>query len=236
LIVDTTDHLRAGKVSDIEELLRAFASGSKGLFDWLKDGKRPDQTSVYLLSDEAPADMKPIAVFCSRPPEISLILGSTGRKLHELQTLYSTKVTSALQKLKGGTSADQSPIVETLAILTSNSSAWRPGGTLILASDLLQNTAKCGFFENAQKVSSLSTLPSACMQDVRTLQEKIRPSPTYPGPSVIALCELPGKNRKEGLIGFWREIFQNPLGYDVLLTCDVKEILDRRSNLASLSK
>lgn len=235
-VVDTTDPLRAGKIADIEELLRTSASGSKGLLDWLKDGKRPDQTSVYLLSNTAPPDMRPVAIFCTQPPEISVALGNTGRKIRELQALHSSKVTSALQKLEGGTSAEQSPIVETLAILTSNSSAWRPGGALILASDLFQNTNKCGFFERVQRIPSVDALPDACMQDVRTLQEKIRPSSTYPGSSVVALCELPGKTRKEGLIGFWREIFQEPLGYDVLLTCDAKEIADRITSLAGLSK
>ncbi len=235
-VVDTTDPLRAGKVADIQELLTTFASGSKGLFDWLRDGKRPDQTSVYLLSNVPPADMRPVAIFCTQPPVLSVALGSTGRMIRKHQALHSNKVSDALQKLEGGTSAEQSPIVETLAILTSNSTAWRPGGTLILASDLFQNTTKCGFFERLARVPPVGNLPAACMQDVRTLQEKIRPSSTYTGPSVIALCELPGKTRKEGLIGFWREIFQEPLGYDVLLTCDAKEITDRKASLAALSK
>jgi hypothetical protein len=235
-IVDTTDPLRAGKIADIEELLKTFASGSKDLIEWLRNGKKPDQTSVYLLSNVAPADMRPIAIFCSQPPEISLVLGNTGRKIRQLQELNSSKVSSALQKLEGGKSAEQSPIVETLAILTSNSTAWRPGGTLILASDLYQNTNKCGFFESVQRVSSVGSLPSACLQDVRSLQEKVRPSSTYPSPSVVALCELPGKTRKEGLIGFWREIFQEPLGSDVLFTCDAREIIQRRISLTDFSK
>jgi len=235
-VVDTTDPLRPGKIADIEELLRAFASGSKGLMDWLKDGKRPDQTSVYLLSNVAPADMRPVAIFCSQPPGLSVALGSTERKIRELQTLHSSKVTAALKKLEGGTSAEQSPIVETLAILAGNSTAWRPGGTLILASDLYQNTNKCGFFESVQRVSPVGSLPASCLQDVRTLQEKIRPSSTYPSSSVVALCELPGKTRKEGLIGFWRELFQEPLGYDVLFTCDAKEIAQRQASLAAISK
>jgi hypothetical protein len=145
-------------------------------------------------------------------------------------------VSTALKKLEGGTSAEQSPIVETLAILANNSTAWRPGGTLILASDLYQNTNKCGFFESVQRVSSVGSLPSACLQDVRSLQEKVRPSSTYPSPSVVALCELPGKTRKEGLIGFWREIFQEPLGSDVLFTCDAREIIQRRISLTDFSK
>lgn len=235
-VVDTTDPLRPGKIADIEELLRTFASGSKGLIDWLKDNKRPDQTSVYLLSNVAPADMRPIAIFCSQPPQISVALGNTGRKIRELQELHSSKVSTALKNLEGGKSAEQSPIVETLAILTSNSSAWRPGGTLIVASDLYQNTSKCGFFENVQRVSSVVNLPTACLQDVKTLQEKIRPNSTYPSTSVVALCELPGKTRKEGLIGFWREIFQEPLDSDVLFTCDAKEIAERKDSLAALSK
>ena len=236
LIVDTTDPLRAGKVADIQELLSNFAAGSKRLFDWLSDDKRPDQTSVYLLSSTAPADMQPIAIFCSQAPDVSVVLGSTKAKIRETQDMYQTKVANALQALEGGVSADQSPIVETLAILTSNSSAWRPGGTLILVSDLLQNTQKCGFFERVPRVPPVGSLPAECVQDVRILQEKIRPTATYPGGSVIALCELPGKSRKEGLIAFWRDIFQESLGYDVVLTCDTAEIASRKSQLASLLK
>ena len=232
LVVDTTDPLRVGKVADIEELLRTFASGPKGLIEWLQDGKKPDQTSVFLLSNVAPPDMQPVAVFCTQPPVISVILGNKGREIRELQASHTAKVTSALKKFEGGVSANQSPIVETLAILTGNSSAWRAGGTLILASDLLQNTSKCGFFEQAQKIPSVNMLPAACLQDIRTLQEKIRPSTIYPGPSVVALCELPGKTRKEGLLAFWRSIFQEPLGFDVILTCDSKEIVARRKNFS----
>lgn len=235
-VVDTTDPLRAGKIADIEELLRTFASGSKGLIDWLKDSKKPDQTSVYLLSNVTPADMRPIAIFCSQPPQISVTLGNTDRKIRVLQEQHSSKVSAALKKLEGGKTAQQSPIVETLAILTSNSSSWRPGGTLIVASDLYQNTSKCGYFENIQKIPSVGSLPTACLQDVRTLQEKIRPSSTYPNTSVVALCELPGKTRKEGLIGFWREIFQEPLDSDVLFTCDAKVIAERQVILATFLK
>jgi len=227
-VVDTTDPLRVGKVADIEEILRNFASGPKGLIEWLQDGKKPDQTSVFLLSNVAPPDMQPVAVFCTQPPTISVFLGNKGREIRELQALHSAKVASALKKFEGGVSANQSPILETLAIITSNSSAWRAGGTLVLASDLLQNTSKCGFFEQAQKIPSVDMLPAACLQDIRTLQEKIRPSAIYPGPSVVALCELPGKTRKEGLLAFWRNIFQEPLGFDVILSCDSKEIFARR--------
>ena len=236
LIVDTTDPLRVGKIADIEELLRTFASGPKGLIEWFQDGKKPDQTSVFLLSNVAPPDMQPVAVFCTQPPTISVFLGNKGKEIRELQAFHSAKVTSALNKFEGGVSASQSPIVETLAILTSNSSAWRAGGTLILASDLLQNTSKCGYFEQAQKIPSVDMLPAACLQDIRTLQEKIRPSTIYPGPSVVALCELPGKTRKEGLLAFWRAIFQEPLGFDVILSCDSKEIFARRKNFSESIK
>jgi len=235
-IVDTTDPLRQGKVDDIEELLKTFASGSKGLSDWLKDNKKPDQTSVYLLSNIAPADMRPIAIFCTQPPELLTALGTKGRDFRKIQKLQTSKVSTALQKLVGGKSAEQSPIVETLAIVTNNSSAWRPGSTLILASDLYQNTNKCGFFENAQRVPSVGSLPAACLQDVRNLQEKIRPNSTYSNTSVVALCELPGKTRKEGLISFWREIFQEPLGSDVLFTCDTNEINQRKAQVIAFTK
>jgi hypothetical protein len=236
LIVDTTDPLRAGKFADIEELLTEFASGSKSFYDWLMDGKQPDQTSVYLLSTVAPPDMRPIAVFCTQPPSISVAIGHTAKKIRELQSAYSSAVSSTLRTLEQGRTADQSPIIEALAILTGNASAWRPGGTIILASDLLQNTPQCGYFEKILKIPSLAQLPSSCMQEIRTLRERLRPTPTYPEPAVVALCEAPGKPRKDGLLSFWRDVFQEPLGYDVLLTCHPREISNRRTMLSSSLK
>ena len=35
----------------------------------------------------------------------------------------------------------------------------------------------------------------------------------------------------EGLVSFWRELFQSQLGYDVKITCDPNQIQDRHNFL-----
>jgi len=231
LLVDTTDPLRAGKISDIEQLLNTFSSRQKGLLEWLQDGKRVDETSVFLLSNVAPPDMKPVAVVCTQPPELSTIISGTGREIKESHARQTNTVKAAMERLESGQSSGESPLLEALAILTSNATAWRPGGTIIIASDFLQNTQNCGYFERMTSIPPLSALPSQCQNDVEQIRENIRKTATYTDSTVVAFCEIPGKPRKAGLQAFWLEVFQAPLGYDVIRTCDSQQILNRRSGL-----
>jgi len=233
LLVDTTDPLRIGKISDIEQLLTSFASKQKDLVQWLQDGKKADQTSVFLLSNVAPPDMKPIAVFCTQPPKWSTLISGTGADIRNSQETQTRTVKAAMEKLETGQSSGESPIIEALAILTSNATAWRPGGTMIVASDFLQNTSNCGYFERMSSIPAVSDLPRQCSNDVSRLRENILNTGTYVDPTIVAFCEIPGKPRKEGLQAFWLEVFQKPLGYDVLRSCDPIEISNRRLQLSS---
>jgi len=104
---------------------------------------------------------------------------------------------------------------------------------MIIASDFLQNTSNCGYFERMSSIPAVSDLPRQCSNDVSRLRENIRNTSTYRDPTVVAFCEIPGKPRKEGLQAFWLEVFQKPLGYDVIRSCDPYEILNRRLQLKS---
>jgi len=231
LLVDTTDPLRAGKVSDVEQLLKTFSSRQKDLIEWLQDGKRVDETSVFLLTNVAPPDMKPVAIVCTQPPRLSTLISGTGKEIRESQARQTNTVRAAMERLESGQSSGESPLLEALAILTSNATAWRPGGTIIIASDFLQNTSSCGYFERMTSIPPVSSLSSQCQGDVRKIGENIRKTTTYTDSTVVAFCEMPGKPRKTGLQAFWLEVFQEPLGYDVIRTCDSQEILNRRLNL-----
>lgn len=236
LLVDTTDPLRAGKVSDIEQLLTTFTFRQKDLVEWLQDGKRADQTSVFLLSNVAPPDMKPVAIFCTQPPRWSTLISGTGQAIKDSQLIQTNTVKTAMKKLESGQSFGESPIIEALAILTSNATAWRPGGTMIIASDFLQNTPNCGYFERMSSIPAVSALPRECSTDVRRIAENILNTSTYRDPTVVAFCEIPGKPKKDGLQAFWLEVFQEPLSYDVTRSCDPQEIINRRLQLKAQLK
>lgn len=234
IVVDTTDALRKGKYADIELLISSFAGGGKPFADWIADGKKADVTSIFLLGTEAPPDMQPIATFCSMPPAAAMLASDfNAYQMRRLEEAQKAEVKAAVEKAVSATGAIRSPIIEALSVIAGNASHWSPGGNLILVSDLLQNTAECGLFESAGKVPPFAAIPRTCRPFVVNLQERLRPTTTYREPSVVALCTLPGKQPKEGLLAFWREIFQHALGYDVVLSCDPLEIDSRRSSLAS---
>jgi len=234
VIVDTTDPIREGKQADIELIIREFASTNKPVFQWINEGKKADQTSIFLLSDTAPVDMKPVAKFCSQPPSFLLQSSSTGAAIRKNIESVNSHISGALQILLGGKSSAQSPIIETLSIITSSPSYWRQGSTLILVSDLMQNTSKCGFFDSMSVIPNYSKSPSSCIQSLEVLNENLRPTSTYQEPTVVAICELPSALQKSGKIQYWRELFQKAMGYDVSFTCDPKSILARRTALVEI--
>lgn len=239
ILIDTTDPLRKGKYADIELLISSFAGGRKPFWDWIADGKGADLTSVFLLGAEAPPDMKPIATFCSVPPSVAMLASDfKGHQLRQLEEKEKIELRQIVEKAVSATDgASQSPIIEALSAVTGNASNWTPGGNLILVSDLIQNTAECGQWESPSiaAIPKFSSIPKACRPFVENLQEKLRPTKSYPEPSVVALCTLPGKRHKEGLLTFWKALFQEALNYDVLLSCDPQEVNERRRGLSTRS-
>lgn len=233
IVIDTTDPLRRGKYADIELLISTFSGRTKSFFDWVADGKRADKTSIFLLGSDAPPDMQPIGTFCTLPPAVAMIASDfKGYELRQIESAQKSEIKHSIEMAVASPQATRSPIIEALSIVTGNASHWTPGGDLILVSDLLQNTNDCGLFESGNRIPRFGSISKACRSYVDNLQEHLRPTKSYPGATVVALCMLPGKAPKDGLIAFWRELIQQGLSYDAVLTCDPQEIRNRREIIA----
>jgi hypothetical protein len=231
LIVDTTDPLRKGKYDDIERLISSIGTTPRPLWDWLVDGKRTDMTSIFVLSKTLAADMQPIAKFCAPPPRFAQYLGFKGKEMADLEKYTRKKIQDAIGDVLSASASNQSAIVETLATVVGSASHWVPGSTLVLASDLIENTPACGWFEKLSVVPPLGSASPACKTLVRSFQDGLRPNEAHKGTSVVAFCILPGKDRKPGLDAFWKEMVKGPLNSDVLYSCDPAEIAVRRKFL-----
>jgi len=233
LLIDVTDPIRATKVGDLKSLVAEGIAGEEAFWEWLMNGKRVSKTSLYLITNQPPADTKPLAVFCSAPPKISQFFSNSSFKdIRIAQSESTRKVEDTLLKLtQNGTSA-RSPIIESLATYTSNASAWSKNGTLTLASDLLENSDECGFFEHKTSIPEFSktTFAVGCQSKLETMTANLGDYPT------IALCKLPGKGDKPGLTEFWRGLFQGTTQLDVVMTCDWNEIKRRQRDVLALKK
>ena len=234
IIVDTTDYIAPGKFPDIENLIESYALKADPFFKWIGNGKKVEMTSVYLLSDKIPSHMLPIGKFCKPPPEIALMASTSNAKMKKMQEGIKLELNAALQPLHHLVQAKGSPIIETLAVVTSNATSWTPGGDLILISDMLQNTATCGWFDGQNQIPKYSSTPSSCRIYLDKFQANTQSTKLYSGKTNVAVCQLPpidGKQPKPGLIAFWHDFFQDALSYDFIATCNPNEINDRKASL-----
>lgn len=234
IIVDTTDYIAPGKFPDIENLIESYALKPEPFYEWIKNGKKVEMTSVYLLSDKIPSSMLPIGKFCKPPPEIALMASTSKDEMKKMQEGIKSELNMALKPLHNLAQAKESPIIETLAVVTSNATAWTPGGDLVLVSDLLQNSSKCGWFEGNNQIPKFSNTPSECKIFIDKFRANTQATNVYSGKTNVAVCQLPpidGKNPKPGLIAFWRDFFQGALKYDLVETCNPSEINDRKVSL-----
>ena len=232
ILVDTTDPVRGGKFDDVEQLIKVFAQESKPLFAWVADGKRVDQTSIYLLADKAPADMRPIASFCSLPPDIALFASDlTAKQIRILENKATEKLKVAFADLTKSTTAVSSPIIEALSLITSNATYWNPGSNLILISDMIQNSPECGWFENLPAAPLFKSIPNSCKRRVDQFIENILPNKVHKSKTSISICSLPRSTIKPGLNDFWHDLIQDGLKYDFISTCDPLHIKSRYREL-----
>jgi len=232
ILVDTTDPVRGGKFDDVEQLIKVFAQESKPFFAWVADGKRVDQTSIYLLADKAPADMRPIASFCTLPPDVALFASDlTAKQIRELENKATDKLRIAFTELAKSTNASSSPIIEALSLITSNATYWNPGSNLILVSDMIQNSPECGWFENLPAAPPFKSIPSSCKRRVDQFVENVLPNKVHPFKTSIAVCTLPRTTIKPGLNEFWHSLIQDGLKYDFIGTCDPSQIKSRYRDL-----
>jgi hypothetical protein len=234
IIVDTTDYIAPGKFPDIENIIESYALKADPFFEWFKNGKKVEMTSIYLLSDKIPSSMLPIGKFCKPPPEIALMASTSNVKMKKMQEGIKIELKETLKPLRNLAQAKESPIIETLAVVTSNATSWTPGGDLILISDMLQNSSTCGWFEGGTPIPKFANTPNACKTFIDKFQANAQPTKVYSGKTNVAVCQLPpidGKSPKPGLMAFWHEYFQDALGYDFIATCNPNEINERKASL-----
>jgi len=228
ILIDTTDPVRGGKFDDVEQLIKVFAQESKPLFAWVVDGKKVDQTSIYLLADKAPADMRPIASFCTLPPDIALFASDlTAKQIRSLENKATEKLKIAYTELNKSALAASSPIIEALSLITSNATYWNSGSNLILVSDMIQNSSECGWFENLPAAPPFKLIPSSCKRRVDQFIENILPNKVHQFKTSISICSLPRNSIKPGLNEFWRDLIQDGLKHDYISTCDPLQIKSR---------
>jgi hypothetical protein len=234
IVIDTTDYIAPGKFPDIENLVESYALKAEPFFKWISNGKKVEMTSVYLLSDKIPSQMLPIGKFCKPPPDLALAASTSKFKIQKMQEAIKLELKESLKPLHDLTQAKGSPIIETLAVVTSNATAWTPGGDLILVSDMLQNSAPCGWFEGSNEIPKFSNTPNTCKVYFDKFQANTQPTKLYSGKTNVAVCLLPpidGKNPKPGLIAYWHGFFQEALSYDYIESCNPNEINERRVSL-----
>jgi hypothetical protein len=226
IFVDVTDPLPQGKKEDLDRLVAEVALREIGLFEWLRNGKRAERTSIFLLSDKRPSAMEPVASFCTLPPGVSWLFSEFSEEQEKkLKNAGRENLGRAIQSIIDQKGVTASHIVEGLAVATSNSSSWTPGGKLILVSDLFENSSSCGFFER-ETIPRFSSIGNECKTYVNILGSNLI-SRNDQDKTIAAICQLHTKTPKEGLVGFWKELFQSQLNYDVLMSCDPAQILQR---------
>lgn len=233
IFVDATDEIVKGKIEDVYRLIRETAFSEAGLFEWLKNGRRVDKTAIYILADKKPVDMTPVATYCSLPPDITWLLTDLSAKKEEkIKKAAIDDIKNSISKIENEKSSTKSYIVEGLAIATSNSSHWTAGSKLILASDLYENSPSCGYFES-EKITSFGSINQDCKRWVEILGENLTrvSENSINKQSSVSVCQFLSKKQTEGLISFWRDLFQSQLGYDIKMTCDPQQIQDRHNFL-----
>jgi hypothetical protein len=233
IFVDATDEIVKGKIEDVYRLIRETAFSEVGLLQWLKNDRRVDKTAIYILADRKPVDMTPVATYCSFPPDVTWLLTDlSANKEEKIKKTAVEDIKNAINKIENEKSSTKSYIVEGLAVATSNSSHWTAGSKLILASDLYENGPSCGFFET-ESIPKYSSVKQECKRWVEILGENMTrvSENSINKQSSISICQFLSKKQTEGLVSFWRELFQSQLGYDVKITCDPNQIQDRHNFL-----
>jgi hypothetical protein len=229
IFVDATDNIVSGKFDDLRRIIKEISFIEVGFFEWFNSGKKVDKTSIYILSDKKPVDMKPIASYCSLPPEFTWLLTDLSEtKEKQVKNAAINDVENALKKISEEKNSTYSHIVEGLAVATSNSASWSAGSKLILVSDLYENSAACGQFESGI-INNYSNISSECKRWADILGENLKRSTNHSKDKVssVSICQILSKKQSNELISFWRELFQDQLGSDMKLTCDPNQIDER---------
>jgi hypothetical protein len=68
ILIDKTDEIPKGKLPDIENIIKSYAIKSESFKDWIVGLKKTELTSVYILTEQNPSNMIPVARFCKPSP------------------------------------------------------------------------------------------------------------------------------------------------------------------------
>lgn len=223
ILIDASSPIPLSKLNDVNQITQQLAQSDIGIFNWVFNGKRVDQTSIYVLNKDLPVDMTPVASFCQLPPELALDYFSpfTGAKIQSMKNALFDAVNTASSGIRDFASAKTSEIVKAVATVTSNSSTWKNGSTFILVSDLYENSSTCGWFEK-EGVPNLNNISLTCKHQVETISQYMSSDKT-----TVAICTIHSKDMKIGLKDFWDQVFYSANGFKPRYTCDPIEIASR---------
>lgn len=223
LFVDATDAVPTVKrEKDLESILERFVVHPADFFVWIGSGKKVDKTTIYVLNKESPSDMSPVGSFCQIPPSVGMLFSNlTGKEQRDMLDRLQKSVHKALDHVKDMPSAPTSTIVEALAVTTSNASSWKNGSTLIISSDLMQNSNECGFFD-AATIPNFKNVSASCKRRVDVLRANLNKPET-----TVAICVNHTNNNKANLFSFWKDLFGPSNNAYPDFTCDPDEIIDR---------
>ena len=223
ILIDASSPIPKSKINDVNQLTHQLAQTDIGIFNWVFNGKRVDQTSIYVLNKDLPVNMIPVASFCQLPPELALDYFSsfTGATIASMNQSLLDAVNTATSGIEYFISAKTSEIVKAVATVTSNSSNWKNGSTFILVSDLYENSTTCGWFEK-QDVPNLNNISLTCKHQVEAISQYMSSDKT-----TVAICTIHSKDMKIGLKDFWDQVFYSANGFKPRYTCDPFEIASR---------
>lgn len=230
VLLDTTDYIAPGKFDDIKNIIESYSIKPDSFWKWIASSKKVEMTSIYLLSDEIPSHMLPIGRFCKPPPDIALIASLSNSKIKKIYLDITKEIDASLKLLEKLSAAKNSPIIETISVVTSHATSWTPGGDLVLISDMLQNSNACGLFEKQVSIQKYTDTPSACNFYKDKFKANAIPTQINPLKTNVAICflsEIKNKVPKPGLLSYWRDFFQDALQYDFIDTCNPDEIKNR---------
>jgi hypothetical protein len=231
ILVDVTTEMPKGKIQDIIRIISETALREMGLLEWFESEKKIEKTSVYLLSDKKPTDMEPIESYCTLPPAVTWLVSDFSEN-EERKIIQGARddIVNSIDKIESQKSVNNSNIVESLAVLTSNSDNWISGSKLTIVSDLYENSTSCGYFDK-NPIPTFQKVSSQCKKLVNILGQNLTKNSAQNGLSSVVACHILYKPPKDGLIAFWKDLFQSELNYDVLFSCDPNEINQRIKRL-----
>lgn len=221
ILVDATDPVPKPRINDIQKIVEGFVKNNSGIFEWALNGKKVDQTSVYVLNSELPVQMLPVASYCQLPPDSAMSLSNGGQKaISKIKNALSEAVSQSVGNIANKTASNTSEIVKAIAA-TTDTNFWKNGSTFVLISDLYENSSTCGFFDKIN-VPEFSKEAPGCKKIVDQIASKMNGKGT-----AVDICLIHSKPMKEGLKSFWDDLFLASSDAKPKYECSYEKIEER---------